>query len=216
MVQIIPAVLSTTEEDFVRDISRYQKSSLNEGWVHIDFADNIFVQNGTIRPSLIAKYPTTLHKEAHLMVSNPLQWIDELVGAGFERVVFHIEAQDVTKCIEYIKAKGLEVGLAIKNETSLDKLEPFMDRIDVVLVMGIVPGFQGQKFIPETINKIKETSRLRSKDNYNFRIGVDGSVRDTNIKEIVQAGADFVIIGSFLLKGNIDENLENLWEKLNG
>lgn len=211
MVQIIPAILSTTEEDFVRDISRYQKSSLNGGWVHIDLADNIFVQNGTIRPSVTAKYPTNLHKEAHLMVSRPLEWVDELFESGFKRIILHIESEDAAKCIETAKEKGLQVGLAIKNETSLDKLEPFTDKIDAVLVMGVVPGFQGQQFIPASLDKIRQ---LKSKD-LKARIGVDGSVKDDNIKEIVEAGADFVIVGSYLLKGDIDENLENLWEKIN-
>lgn len=214
MVQIIPAILATTEGDFARDISRIKQSlSFTEGWVHIDFMDNQFVPNQSIRPSVIFKYPLELHKEAHLMVLHPLEWVDELVEAGFERVIFHIEAKDdLNKCIDKIRNKGLEVGLAIKNETSLEGLEPFIDKLDVILLMGVMPGFQGQEFIPETINKVKETSRLRSKGNYGFRIGVDGAVKDGNIKDIVEAGVDFVTVGSFLLKGDLDENLERLWE----
>lgn len=216
MVQIIPAILSTSEEDCERDISRYKQSSFKEGWVHIDFMDNIFVPNKSISPSIIHKHPINLHKEAHLMVSRPLEWIDDLVKAGFERIIFHIEAEGIQKCIEYIKSKGLEAGLAINNETPVEKVKPFADSVDVVLVMGVVPGLQGQQFIPETIDKIKETSHLRLKGNYNFRIGVDGAVKDDNIREIVNAGVDFVTVGSYLLKGDIDENLENLWEAING
>lgn len=217
MVQIIPAILSTSEGDFKRDISRFKQSlSFKEGWVHIDFADNIFVPNKTIGPSVVAKYPIELHKEAHLMVLHPLEWIDGLVEANFERIIFHIEAEDdKNECIDYIKSKGAQVGLAINNAASLEKLEPFLGKVDIVLVMSVVPGFQGQKFIPETINKIEETSHLRSKGNYNFRIGVDGAVKDDNIREIMEAGADFVIVGSYLLNGDIDQNLENLWEKIN-
>lgn len=223
MIQIIPGVLATSEEQYQSDLSRLSKvEALENAWVHIDFMDNLFVPNKSIGPSVISKYPINLHKEAHLMVRYPLEWVDDLIEAGFERIIFHIEAEEITeKCIEYIKNKRLEVGLAIKNETPIEKIEPFIKRIDVVLVMAVVPGFQGQKFIPETINKIKETSRLRqarlglrSKGNYNFRIGVDGAVKDDNIRKIVDAGVDFVIVGSYLLKGDIDENLENLWEAL--
>lgn len=223
MVQIIPAILSTTEEDYERDILRYKETlllrnkqafSFKDGWVHIDFMDNIFVPNKSISPSVTTKYNTNLHKEAHLMVSRPLEWVDDLIEADFERIIFHIEAEDIQKCIEYIKNKGLEIGLAINNGTPIEKIEPFADRLDVVLVMGVVPGLQGQEFIPQTINRVKETSHLRSKGNYSFIIGVDGAVKDGNIKEIVNAGVDFVIVGSYLLKGDIDENLENLWVEL--
>lgn len=208
MVQIIPAILSTSEEDYEKDISKYNQSpSFNKGWVHIDFMDSVFVPNKSIGSSEIAKYPTSLHKEAHIMVSHPLEWIDGLVEAGFERIIFHIEsADDTNKCIEYIKSKGLEVGLAINQETPIEKLEPFISKIDVILMMSIVPGFQGQPFIPASLDKIKQ---IKSKL-WEVKVGVDGSVRDINIREIVDAGVDFVIVGSFLLKGDIDENLKRL------
>lgn len=218
MVQIIPAILATTEEDFQKDISLYLESqSFEAGWLHIDFMDNIFVPNKSIDASIVDKYPIQLHKEAHLMVAHPMEWIDSLVEAEFERVIFHIEVEDdINKCIDYIKLKGLQVGLAIKTDTPIEKLEPFIESIDVVLVMSIVPGFQGEDFIPETINRVKETSRLRSKSNFSFKIGVDGAIKDTNAKEVADAGADFIIVGSFLLKGDLDENLEKLWEVIEG
>lgn len=216
MIQIIPAVLATKVTDFERDIFRYQRSQLfKNGWVHIDFIDNIFVPNKSIGVPDLAKYPINLHKEAHLMVVRPEEWIDGLVEAGFERAIFHIEAED-GEVIEYIKGKDLEVGIAVNPTTPIRSLEPFMAKIDTVLIMGVVPGFQRQPFIPETLNRIKEVSRLRSKGNYSFRIGVDGAVKDDNIKEIVRVGADFVVVGSYLLNGDIDENLERLWEGVSG
>lgn len=213
MVQIIPAILATKEEDYRRDITRIeQSSSFKEGWVHIDLMDNLFVPNKSISPSATAKYMTNLHKEAHLMVAHPLEWVDELIEAGFEKIIFHIEStDDPAKCIEYIKEEGLQVGIAINNETPIEKLEPFLDKVDMVLVMGVVPGFQGQKFIPQALEKIKQ---LKSQQT-TAKIGIDGAVKDDNIKEVVASGVDFVTVGSYLLKGDIDENLENLWEKIN-
>lgn len=213
MVQIIPAVLATSEGQYQEDILKLSSSGfLEEGWVHIDFADNKFVQNKTVKPDVILKFPANFRKEAHLMVARPMEWIDGLVEAGFERIIIHIEAEDVDKCIEYIKTKGLEVGLAINNETPIEKLQPFVDKIDVVLVMTIKPGFQGQSFIQRALNKVRD---IKSK-NWPVRVGVDGAVKDDNIKEIVDAGVDFVIVGSYLLEGELDENLEILWETIRG
>lgn len=215
MVQIIPAILATSEKDYQRDISRYKQAfSFKDGWVHIDFMDNIFVPNKSISASQAAKYKIDLHKEAHLMVQNPSSWIDELVSAGFERIIFHLEAENVAESIEKVKEKGLEVGLAVKNDTEITRIKPFLERIDTILIMGVEPGFQGQKFIPESLNKIKEVAKMRQDGGFSFKIEVDGALRDDNIKAAVEAGADFVIVGSYLLNGDIDENLENLWEAI--
>ena len=213
MVQIIPAVLAKTEQDYQNNINKLNQSeSLSGGWVHIDFADNKFVQNTTIEPSIIQKYPNNFRKEAHLMVNHPKDWIDQLKEAGFERIIFHLESEDdILLVIEDIKNKGLEAGLAINKETALEKLEPFLDKIDLVLVMSIVPGFQGQPFIPQTLDKVRQ---IKS-NNWSVKVGVDGAVRDTNIKEIVESGVDFVTVGSYLLKGDVEENLEMLREVLN-
>ena len=213
MVQIIPAVLATTEEQYQTNITKLALcEGLVEGWVHIDFADNKFVQNQTIGPEIVEKSLDNFNKEAHLMVSNPLDWIDKLIEADFKRVIMHVEAEKIDESLEYGKDRGLEVGLAIKNETSVEKLEPFIPKIGTILIMSIVPGFQGQLFLPDALKKVEEVK----KKGWDVRVGVDGSVKDDNIKDIVNAGADFVIVGSYLLKGDIDENLENLWEKING
>ncbi|MDP3948183.1 MAG: ribulose-phosphate 3-epimerase [bacterium] len=214
MVQIIPAILDKTPEDFANHIQQLRDSaSFKEGWVHIDFADNEFVQNGTIGTDVVAEVSTNLNKEAHLMVAHPLQWIDKLKEAGFKRVIFHFESKDdVGECIDNIKALGMEVGVALNIDTPIEKLEPFKDKIDLVLIMAIVPGFQGQPFLPEALNKIRDLKQL----NWPIRISVDGAVRDTNAKQIIEAGIDQLTVGSYLLKGNIDENLEKLWEKING
>ena len=212
MIQIIPAVLATDEEQFLKDITKLSASvSLVEGWVHIDFADNKFVQNQTIGPKIVEKSPDNFNKEGHLMVSNPLDWIDRLIEADFKRVIMHVEAEKVDESLEYAKDKGLEVGLAINDETNIDQLESFIPKIGTILIMSIVPGFQGQSFLPHSLEKITE---IKNKG-WSVRVGVDGVVKNDNIKDIVNAGADFVIVGSFLLKGNTDENLEILWEKIN-
>ena len=213
MIEIIPAVLEVIEEKYGETILRLDKTvSLKDNWVHIDFADNKFVQNLTIEPEVVSRFPVSFKKEAHLMVSHPNDWIDKLAQTGFERVIFHIESEDnIGNVIESIKAKGMQVGLAINMDTPLERIEPFVSKIDTVLVMSIVPGFQGQPFIPKSLDRVRD---IKTK-NWSVRVGVDGSVKDVNAKEIAQSGVDFMTVGSFLLKGNIEENLEKLWEAVN-
>lgn len=213
MIQIIPAILATTEDQYRKDLSKLERSSsLQMGWVHIDLADNKFVQNQTIGPEITEKFPTSFQKEVHLMVLNPKDWLEGLIKAGFKKVIIHVEAEEVEQSIDLAKSKGFEVGLALKDETAVEKLKPFIDKITTILVMSIVPGFQGQPFLPSALKKIGE---IKNKG-WAVRVGVDGAVKDINIKEIISSGADFVIVGSYLLKGNVDENLETLWEKANG
>ena len=214
MVQIIPAILDKTPEDFAKHMEQLKNSaSFQEGWVHIDFADNEFVPNQTIGVDIIAEYPVNLNKEAHLMVAHPLQWIDKLQEAGFKRVIFHFESKDnIGECIDQIKALGMEAGVALNIDTPIEKLEPFKDKIDLVLIMAIIPGFQGQPFLPEALDKIKGLKQL----NWPVRISVDGAVRDSNAGQIIEAGIDQLTVGSYLLQGDIDENLERLWEVING
>ncbi|MDD5147038.1 MAG: ribulose-phosphate 3-epimerase [Candidatus Daviesbacteria bacterium] len=210
MVQIIPAILDTTPEDFRNHVEQLKHSaSFQEGWIHIDFADNEFVQNKTVDITTVAKNPISLNKEAHLMVMHPLQWIDKLKEAFFKRVIFHFESKDdILRCISKIKQLEMEAGIALNIDTPIEKLEPFKDKIDLVLIMAVIPGLQGQPFLLEALDKIKALKKL----SWSVRISVDGAVRDSNAKQIVEAGADQLTIGSYLLKGDIDENLENLWE----
>ena len=212
-MQIIPSILATSPEQYQKDFYKLSKcEGLKMGWVHIDFADNIFVQNETVKVDTVEKFPADFKKEAHLMVSEPKAWIDDLINAGFERIIVHVEIEGVAQVINYIKSKGIEAGIAIKNETAIEKLEVFKGKIDTILIMSIVAGFQGQPFIPQVLEKVRQ---LKSMGGY-ARIGVDGAVRDKNIREIADSGADFVIVGSYLLQGDTDENLENLWEVING
>lgn len=211
MIQIVPAILATSEDQFQKDLAKLSAvEGLKEGWLHIDFADNEFVPNKTIGLDLVAKFSSDFKKEAHLMVSHPAQWIDGLDQAGFGRVFFHPEADDsIPEVIDLAKARGMEVGLAINPDTGMEKVEPFLDKIDTVLVMTVTPGFQGQPFIPEALDKIQE---IKSKAA--VKIGVDGHVDEKDVKQIVEKGADFIVVGSYLLKGDAEENLEKLWEAL--
>lgn len=214
MVQIIPAILSKSEEEYIQVVNKLKAAgSFKEGWVHIDFMDNKFVQNLSIEPEIIKKYPLNLKKEAHLMVEKPDDWIDRLVEAGFERILLHIESKgDIKSIITNIKEKGLDVGLVFNHTTEVEKLTVFVDSIDMVVLMGVEPGGQGREFIPESIEKVRE---VKSKF-HGLKIGVDGGVDFTVAKDLVVAGADYLMIGSHLLEGDIDINAEKIWENIQG
>lgn len=207
--EIIPAILSKNIEEFQGELNKLLNSqNLNSGWVHVDFMDNIFVPNMSMVPDELSGIDfKSLKKEAHLMVKDPESWIEKLLELGFERIIIHIEAEgDMAGYIKQIKGAGAESVLAINPDTSIESLTPYVQIADRILVMGVVPGFQGQPFVPEAIDRIKE---IKSKG-WPVKILVDGAVKDTNAKEILDAGADSIILGSFLMKGDPDENLAKL------
>ncbi len=212
--EIIPAILSKTIEDFQNDLNKLLNSkNLKSGWVHVDFMDNEFVPNLSVTPDDLQNIDfKSLKKEAHLMVKNPLEWIKKLLKLDYKRIMIHIEINDgnIAQYVALIKASGAKAILAINPYTPVSKLDPFAHMIDGILVMGVIPGFQGQSFIPETLEKIKE---IKSK-NWPVKIEVDGSVKDTNAREIIDSGADTLVLGSFLIKGDPDQNLFILLESL--
>lgn len=213
MIQIIPGILSTTEDDYREKIEKLSRSDvLKDGWIQLDLMDEKFVQNKSITPEIIAKYPHGFKVEAQLMVEYPENWIDELIKLKVNRIVFPLEDRaGVKERIEHIKNHGIEVGLSINPETMVSKLKPFLGIIDIVLVMSVHPGFGGQEFIPKSIAKVKEI-----RDNYpDIIIEVDGGITDDKAWDLVDAGANILVVGADrLLRGYLDENLEKFWEKL--
>lgn len=213
MIQIIPALLAPTEEIYQDQFTKVISSpSFQEGWIQIDLMDNKFVQNKSIEPEIIAKYPTNLKKEFQLMVIDPANWVDRLVKLEASRIIAPVEvgSEEIERFLLKTKERKVESGLSVNPDTPIESLEPFVTKIDYILVMGVTPGFQGQPFQDVALEKIK----LIRQKGWPVKIGVDGGVKVDNAKSLVDSGADYLAIGSGLLKGDIDENLENIWEAL--
>lgn len=212
MTQIIPAILAITEDEYKDKLTKIEKSGLfTDQWVQIDFMDNKFVQNKSISPDVVSKYPTKLKLEAHLMVQYADSWIEELVKTDVERIVFHIdEVEGIDEKIAHIRNHGKKVGLAINPETDIEKLEPFVAKIDLVLILSVHPGFGGQDFIEDSIDKVKKLKGKR----WPVKIEVDGGINEDVALNLSLAGADYLVVGTYLLEGNIDENLEKIWERI--
>lgn len=217
MVQIIPAILAKTPDEFQKDLDKIQFSHIFDGgWVHIDFTDNKFVPNQTIGPEILKKYPTNLKIEAHLMVETPNIWTQALKDSQVKRIIAHIETGTlvIDDFISQCKLADIEVGLAIKMETNIRKLQQYFEVVDLILVMSIEPGFQGQPFISNSIERIRQLKSICSNFDKPFIIGVDGHVDSENINSLVEVGAEHLVIGSHLLKGDIRKNVEKIKEAL--
>ncbi len=213
-IRIIPAILATTEKEYRDKLFRIEKSGqFADGWIQIDLMDNTFVQNKSVGPQILAKYPTTLRKEAHLMVDFPQAPALKLVKLPVERFIvpFEIKEDALNEFMSFVKVfSKAEIGFSLNPETAVDDVEGCWEDADAILVMGVHPGFGGQKFILETVGKVKETARLREQNNLHFLIGVDGGINENNAKALADAGADYLVIGEHLINGKITENLEKI------
>lgn len=212
-LQIIPAILAATEQEYQEKISKINDTpELVEGWVQIDVMDGQFVNNSSISPEVIARYPTSLAKEAHLMVQNPLGWVNKMAEAGVSRIVFPIEVGSTKQIISLIKSLGMEVGLSLNPETAVSSLAPFADKINLVLLMAVHPGFGGQEFLAETF--IKVTQAVELKEKYGFLVEVDGGIDEKIAATLKDLGVDNLVLGERLTNGDISENLEVFWQHL--
>lgn len=202
MPQIVPAVLSNDLADYKNKISVFEKLAPR---VQVDIIDGKFADNLTVGAKEIEAVKTPLFLETQLMVNDPKIYIDGLANAGVKLITFHFESfknsEEVFNIIDKIKSLEIQVGIAINPETPVENIEKFIERVDLVLVMSVHPGFGGQKFIPESLNKIK----LIRKKFPRVKIEIDGGVNLENAEEIISAGADYIVTGSGLLKNGINK-----------
>ena len=195
---IAPSILSA---DFAR-LGEDVEKALNAGAdvVHFDVMDSHYVPNLTIGPmvcSALREYGITAPIDVHLMLKNVDFMITEFAKAGASIITFHPEAsQHVDRSLQLIKEHGCKAGLVINPATSLEVLTHVMDRLDVILLMSVNPGFGGQAFIPHTLEKLRQVKALIKASGRDIRLQVDGGVKTDNIKEIAQAGADMFVAGS--------------------
>ena len=213
-IQISPSILSADFSQLGSEIRKLEKGGAD--LIHVDVMDGHFVPNLTIGPPVIKnlrKY-TKLPFDVHLMISPVHEYIESYANAGADIITIHPEAtENLKETISLIKKFGKKVGVSLNPKTEIKTLIDEIDNIDLVLVMSVNPGFGGQKFMPEVLDKIKELKRIKDQNQYHYDIEVDGGINFSNSKIVLEAGADILVSGTTVFKengGDIKINIETL------
>ena len=213
-IQISPSILSADFSQLGNEIKRLEVCGAD--LIHVDVMDGHFVPNLTIGPPVIKalrKY-TKLPFDVHLMINPVHKYIKEYAKAGSDIITIHPEStENLKSSIKEIKDLKKKAGVSLNPNTPIETILNDLNDIDLILVMSVYPGFGGQKFMPEVLKKIDELSKLRTKNNLNYKIEVDGGIDFSNSKKTIEAGADILVSGTTIFKennGDLKKNIEIL------
>lgn len=213
--KIAPSILAADYANFAGELRRIEDSGAD--YVHIDIMDGQFVPNISFGADVVAslRKHSKLVFDCHLMVVDPERYVDQFAQAGADIMTIHTEATDhIHGALQKIKAAGMKAGVVINPGTPVSALEPVLNLVDQVLIMTVNPGFGGQAFIPECLDKIADVARLRAEKGLSFDIEVDGGIDDTTIKLAKLAGATVFVAGSYLFKENLSAGVQHLKDAL--
>jgi ribulose-phosphate 3-epimerase len=197
MVKLAPSILSA---DFLKlgdEVRAAQDAGAD--FIHVDVMDGIFVPNITIGPFVVeaVKRATSLPLDVHLMVDRPERYVKDFVSAGSDYLGVHVEATiHLHRTLQSIREEGAKTCVALNPSTPVESIQHVLDELDMVLIMSVNPGFGGQSFIPEALNKIRKLRSMLDERGLDTIINVDGGVKPSNVHEVAQAGADVVVMGS--------------------
>ena len=213
-IQISPSILSADFSRLGKDIKRLENGGAD--LIHVDVMDGHFVPNLTIGPPVIQslrKY-TKLPFDVHLMISPVHKYIKSYAQAGADIITIHPEStNNLSKSIKEIKRFKKKVGISLNPNSSINLVTKYLDKIDLVLIMSVYPGFGGQKFMPKVLSKIEKLKKLKEKYNFKFDIEVDGGINFSNSKSVIMAGANILVSGTTIFKensGNLKKNIKIL------
>ena len=216
-IQISPSILSADFSQLGKEIKRLEEGGAD--MIHVDVMDGHFVPNLTIGPPVIKslKKHSSILFDVHLMISPVHKYIEAYANAGADIITIHPEATDnMDLSITKIQELNKKVGVSLNPETKVDVLIDHLNKIDLVLIMSVNPGFGGQKFMPEVLSKIKQLKKIQTEKNLNFDIEIDGGINFDNSKDAIKAGANILVSGTTIFKsnnGDIKKNIELLKSK---
>ena len=208
MKKILPSILSADFANLERDIKELENIGID--MFHIDVMDGNFVPNISFGFPIIEAIRPKTDKifDCHLMIANPENYVEQFCKIGCDMISFHIEATNhADRLIQVMKDNGKKAGIVLNPQTSLESIKYLLPKVDYVLIMTVNPGFGGQKFIPEMLEKIEELAKIREEKNYNFLIEVDGGINVETSKACRDKGADILVCGSFLFGASDKEKI---------
>jgi len=210
-IQISPSILSADFSQLGNEIKRLEEGGAD--MIHVDVMDGHFVPNLTIGPPVIKalKKQCSIKFDVHLMISPVHKYIEAYSDAGADIITIHPEAtENLGESILKIKSLNKKVGVSLNPETKIDLIIDYLEKIDLVLIMSVNPGFGGQKFMPEVLDKIRELKKIQSKNNLNFDIEIDGGINFDNCQSAIEAGANILVSGTTVFKSNNGDIKKNI------
>ncbi len=210
-IQISPSILSADFSQLGVEIKRLEEGGAD--MIHVDVMDGHFVPNLTIGPPVIKalRKQCDLSFDVHLMISPVHKYIESYADAGADIITIHPEATDnLEASILKIRELNKKVGVSLNPESKIDLIRGFLDKIDLILIMSVNPGFGGQKFMPEVLEKIKELKKIQNDNNLNFDIEIDGGINFDNCKDAIEAGANILVSGTTIFKSNNGDIKKNI------
>jgi len=213
-IKISPSILSADFSQLANEIKRLEEGGAD--MIHVDVMDGHFVPNLTIGPPVIKalRQCTKLPFDVHLMISPVHKYIKDYADAGADIITIHPEAtENLNKSIDHIKKLNKKVGVSLNPGTKINLITGILNKIDLVLIMSVNPGFGGQKFMPEVLDKIKELKKIKDQKKVDFEIEIDGGINFDNNKLAIEAGANILVSGTTIFRnnnGNIKKNIDLL------
>ena len=210
-IQISPSILSADFSQLGSEIKRLEEGGAD--MIHVDVMDGHFVPNLTIGPPVIKalKKNCSLKFDVHLMISPVHKYIEAYADAGADIITIHPEAtENLKESILKIKSLNKKVGVSLNPKSKIDLIKNLLDQIDLVLIMSVNPGFGGQKFMPEVLDKIKELKKIQNEKNINFDIEIDGGINFDNCQIAIEAGANILVSGTTVFKSNNGDIKKNI------
>ena len=215
-IKVSPSILASDFSKLGEEVAAIAKAGAD--YIHVDVMDGHFVPNISMGPSIVksVRNKTSIPFDVHLMIDPIEPYIDDFIKAGADIISIHPEANDnIEKCIDKIKSNNVKAGLAINPDTNWEVVIPFLDKLDIIVVMSVHPGFGGQKFIPSALEKLKLLRKKIDETHPHIELEIDGGVNFDNIESILKAGANVIVAGTTTFTGGEKEYANNI-SKLRG